>query len=91
MRLASKNGQHLGDALEQYRVASVLPEPVAPVDLADLNEQLFVVARREVLDRFADAQADPRLDPLRDDPRLEELLRKQKLPEEAIQRHLALR
>jgi tetratricopeptide (TPR) repeat protein len=31
------------------------------------------------------------LDPLRDDPRFEELLRKQNLPEEAIQRHLALR
>ena len=29
-------------------------------------------------------------DPLRSDPRFEELLRKQNLPEEAIQRHLAL-
>jgi hypothetical protein len=29
-------------------------------------------------------------DPLRSDARFEELLRKQKLPEEAIQRHLAL-
>jgi tetratricopeptide (TPR) repeat protein len=33
---------------------------------------------------------DPQMDPLRDDPRFEELLRKLNLPEEAIQRHLAL-
>ena len=34
---------------------------------------------------------DARFDSLRDDPRFEKLLRKLNLPEEAIQRHLALR
>ena len=36
------------------------------------------------------APSSPRWDPLRDDPRFEELLRKQNLPEEVIQKHLAL-
>ncbi len=40
---------------------------------------------------YENAPSNPFLDPLRDDPRFEQLLREQKLPEEAIQRHLALR
>jgi tetratricopeptide (TPR) repeat protein len=35
------------------------------------------------------APSSPLLDPIREDPRFEELLRKQKLPEEVIARHLA--
>jgi hypothetical protein len=35
--------------------------------------------------------SNPFLDPLRDDPRFEQLLRKLNLPEEAMQRHLTPR
>ena len=40
---------------------------------------------------FKHAPSNPQMDPLRCDPRFEELLRKQKLPEEAIRRHLVLK
>jgi hypothetical protein len=38
---------------------------------------------------YEHAPSSRRLDPLRDDPRFEQLLRKQNLPEDVIQRHLA--
>jgi tetratricopeptide (TPR) repeat protein len=39
---------------------------------------------------FENAPTNPAFDSLKEDPRFEELLRKQNLPEDAIQRHLAL-
>jgi hypothetical protein len=39
---------------------------------------------------YENAPSNRLLDPIRDDPRFAELLRKQKLPEEVIQRHLSL-
>ena len=45
----------------------------------------------EPLEGNENAPSNPQFDSIRDDPRFEQLLRKQNLPEEAIQRHLALR
>jgi hypothetical protein len=87
--------QRLAVELEALSENHYVPEHLIALVYSALNDKEKAFTWLERADEARDAcliwlRVDPGYDPLRSDPRFAQLLRKLNLPEEAIQKHLAL-